>query len=96
MPTYNFECDDCGLAFELKRPMSQAGDPATCPQDGANAHRLYSAAAVQRPSQRRSPSHDPDVRAERAQTADERGDAAGVPRAPDRSNDIPLPDPPSR
>ena len=83
MPTYTFQCDDCGRPFELQRPMAQAGDPATCPKDGAPAHRLFNAGAFQRPSSGRSrPSGDPDARAERAQTADDRADAAGAPGPP--------------
>ena len=65
--------------------MSQAGDPATCPKDGASAHRLFNAGAFQRPSSGRRNRGDPDARAEQAQTADDRADAASAPRAPDYS-----------
>ena len=96
MPIYNFECDDCGHAFELKRPMSQAGDPATCPEDGGSAHRIYNAGAVQRSGfrERHPLRSDPDARAEVAQTADDRADAAGAPGPPPQPN-IPPPNPPS-
>ena len=32
MPRYEFRCRACGDTFLLTRPMSQSGDPATCPQ----------------------------------------------------------------
>ena len=92
MPTYNFECEDCGHTFALARPMSQAGDPARCPKDNASAHRLYNANAVRRSGFRENhpQRNDPDLRAELAQTADDRADAAGAPRPP------PQPEIPSR
>ena len=42
MPKYDFRCDECGWLFELTRSFSQSADPAACPQDGANATRLFS------------------------------------------------------
>ena len=37
MPLYEFRCRTCDTNFELRRPMSEAGDPAACPDghDGA-------------------------------------------------------------
>ena len=32
MPRYEFRCRSCGDTFLLTRPMSQSGDPASCPQ----------------------------------------------------------------
>jgi len=32
VPRYEFRCRACGDTFLLTRPMSQSGDPATCPQ----------------------------------------------------------------
>ena len=32
MPRYEFRCRACGDTFLLTRPMSESGDPATCPQ----------------------------------------------------------------
>ena len=86
MPTYNFQCDDCGHAFELKRPMSQAGDPRHLPPKTAPAPIASSTPAPfsAPPAVGRSRG-DPDARAERAQTADDRADAAGAPHAPDYS-----------
>jgi putative FmdB family regulatory protein len=31
VPRYEFRCRACGDTFLLTRPMSQSGDPATCP-----------------------------------------------------------------
>lgn len=38
---YDFRCPRCGLRFEVSRPMSQAAEPAPCPQDGTLAERVY-------------------------------------------------------
>ncbi|GAB3478215.1 FmdB family zinc ribbon protein [Amycolatopsis cihanbeyliensis] len=31
MPTYAYRCRECTGTFELSRPMSESGAPATCP-----------------------------------------------------------------
>lgn len=31
MPTYEYVCSDCETRFELRRPIKQIDDPATCP-----------------------------------------------------------------
>jgi len=51
MPTYEFQCADCGHSFEERRSFSQSHAPATCPQCGsANAKRLITGgAAILRP-----------------------------------------------
>lgn len=41
MPRYGFRCTQCGVEFEVSRPMSQAGDPASCPHDGAPGTRIF-------------------------------------------------------
>ena len=41
MPRYDFRCPTCGLEFEVSRPFSRATEPATCPQDGATAERVF-------------------------------------------------------
>lgn len=41
MPRYDFKCASCGLQFEVSRPISQATDPAQCPQDGTAADRVF-------------------------------------------------------
>ncbi len=41
MPTYDFHCPKCGLDFEVQRPFSRATDPAPCPNDGAEAERVF-------------------------------------------------------
>ena len=42
MPLYEFKCRTCDDTFEVRRPMSEAGDPATCPQGHDGAVRLLS------------------------------------------------------
>ena len=40
MPRYEFRCRSCGDTFLLTRPMSQSGDPATCPQGHGDTVKL--------------------------------------------------------
>lgn len=42
MPLYEFKCRTCDDTFEVRRPMSEAGDPATCPEGHKGAVRLLS------------------------------------------------------
>jgi len=42
MPLYEFRCRTCDSNFEVRRPMSEAGDPAVCPQGHPGAVRLLS------------------------------------------------------
>ncbi len=42
VPLYEFKCKECDDTFEVRRPMSEAGDPATCPQGHDGAVRLLS------------------------------------------------------
>ncbi len=42
MPLYEFRCRSCDETFEVRRPMSQAGEPATCPDGHDGAVRLLS------------------------------------------------------
>ena len=42
MPLYDFRCKTCETTFEVRRPMAEASDPATCPQGHENAVRLLS------------------------------------------------------
>jgi putative FmdB family regulatory protein len=46
MPLYEFRCRTCDTTFELRRPMSEAGDPASCPDGHAGAVRLLSVFAT--------------------------------------------------
>jgi putative FmdB family regulatory protein len=51
MPLYEFRCRTCDEPFEVRRPMSQANDPATCPAGHADSVRLLSVfASVGAPS----------------------------------------------
>ena len=45
MPTYRFRCHECG-AFDTVRPMSQATTPASCPDCGETATRIYGVHSV--------------------------------------------------
>ena len=45
MPLYEFRCRTCDETFEVRRPMSEAGAPATCPEGHEGAVRLLSAFA---------------------------------------------------
>ena len=42
MPAYDFRCRTCETTFEVRRPMAEAGDPATCPDGHEDAVRLLS------------------------------------------------------
>ena len=42
MPLYEFKCRECDDTFEVRRPMSEASSPATCPQGHDGAVRLLS------------------------------------------------------
>jgi putative FmdB family regulatory protein len=38
---YDYQCPRCGLAFEVSRPASRAGEPVACPADGAPGTRVF-------------------------------------------------------
>lgn len=42
MPLYEFKCRTCDDTFEVRRPMSEANDPATCPHGHEGAVRMLS------------------------------------------------------
>ena len=46
MPRYEYRCRACGDTFEQARPMSQASDPATCPQGHGDTVKLLTTVAV--------------------------------------------------
>jgi putative FmdB family regulatory protein len=41
MPLYDFRCKNCGLEFEVSRPLARATDPAFCPMDSSEADRVF-------------------------------------------------------
>jgi len=43
MPVYEYICSECGLKFELLRPLSQANQGASCPRCYNSAERIFSA-----------------------------------------------------
>ena len=42
MPVYEYVCQECSAKFDLKRPMSQSDNPATCPECTGVGERVYS------------------------------------------------------
>lgn len=46
MALYEFRCRTCDTVFEVRRPMSEAEDPAVCPQGHDDAVRLLSVFAA--------------------------------------------------
>lgn len=42
MPLYEFRCKTCDDTFEVRRSMSEAGAPVTCPEGHPGAVRLLS------------------------------------------------------
>ncbi|MFI6478930.1 zinc ribbon domain-containing protein [Nonomuraea sp. NPDC050663] len=46
MPRYDFRCRACGSTFEVSRPMSASGDPATCPDGHDDTVKLLSTVAM--------------------------------------------------
>ena len=41
MPLYDFRGKNCGLEFEVSRPLARATDPAFCPMDGSESDRVF-------------------------------------------------------
>jgi len=51
MPLYEFRCRTCDEVFEVRRPMAEANDPATCPSGHeGSVRRLSVFASVGAPS----------------------------------------------
>ncbi|MCE7081339.1 zinc ribbon domain-containing protein [Streptomyces sp. ST2-7A] len=46
MPRYEYRCRSCGDRFEVSRPMSEAGAPASCPVGHEDTVKLLSTVAV--------------------------------------------------
>ncbi|MBB5955315.1 putative FmdB family regulatory protein [Saccharothrix tamanrassetensis] len=46
MPTYEFRCKACGSTFDVKRPMSEASAPASCPEGHDDTVKLLSMVGV--------------------------------------------------
>lgn len=46
MPRYDFRCRACGETFEVSRPMTASGDPATCPSGHDDTVKLLSTVSV--------------------------------------------------
>jgi putative FmdB family regulatory protein len=39
MPLYEYQCDNCGEKFEVRRPIRASDDPAACPNCESNDSR---------------------------------------------------------
>jgi putative FmdB family regulatory protein len=51
MPLYDYRCGECDEVFEVRRPMAESSEPATCPAGHPGARRMLSVfAAVGGPS----------------------------------------------
>jgi putative FmdB family regulatory protein len=46
VPRYEFRCRACGDTFLLTRPMSQSGDPASCPQGHQDTVKLLTTVGI--------------------------------------------------
>ena len=46
MPIYEFRCPSCEQKFDVMKPREKAGDPAVCPDDGTEAHRVFSSSFI--------------------------------------------------
>ncbi|RZQ59354.1 FmdB family zinc ribbon protein [Amycolatopsis suaedae] len=46
MPTYAYRCRECTETFDLVRPMSEAGEPAVCPDGHADTVKLLNAVSL--------------------------------------------------
>jgi putative FmdB family regulatory protein len=46
VPLYDFRCRICGETFELRRPMTEADDPARCPRGHRETVKLMPLVAV--------------------------------------------------
>jgi putative FmdB family regulatory protein len=42
MAVYEYRCSTCTTSFELRRPMSESNNPATCPAGHVGAKRMPS------------------------------------------------------
>ncbi len=43
MRRYDYQCAACDMAFDVERPLEQAGEPYPCPVCGEPARRIYNA-----------------------------------------------------
>jgi putative FmdB family regulatory protein len=46
MPTYAYRCRECAGTFELNRPMSESGAPASCPDGHSDTVKLLTTVAL--------------------------------------------------
>ena len=49
MPTYDYDCPDCG-GFDALRSLAQRNEPAACPDCGTRAPRVFVAGAARWPA----------------------------------------------
>ncbi|KAA9162095.1 zinc ribbon domain-containing protein [Amycolatopsis acidicola] len=46
MPTYAYRCRECTGTFEVNRPMSESGAPATCPDGHEDTVKLLTTVSL--------------------------------------------------
>jgi putative FmdB family regulatory protein len=46
MPTYAYRCRECSESFEILRPMSESGAPASCPDGHTDTVKLLTTVAL--------------------------------------------------
>ncbi|GIS98377.1 MAG: FmdB family transcriptional regulator [Acidimicrobiales bacterium] len=46
MPTYDYRCGVCDAVFEMRRPMAESSESATCPDGHDGARRMLSVFAA--------------------------------------------------
>ena len=46
MPIYEFRCPKCQRVFDVFRQRAEAGQAASCPDDGTEGQRIFSAAVL--------------------------------------------------
>ncbi|MEE3353738.1 MAG: zinc ribbon domain-containing protein [Actinomycetota bacterium] len=46
MPTYDYRCGVCDAVFEMRRPMAESSESATCPDGHEGARRMLSVFAA--------------------------------------------------
>lgn len=49
MAIYSFQCDTCGVGFDLSRPVDLRDSGAPCPDCGASSRRQFTPCAIRMP-----------------------------------------------
>jgi putative FmdB family regulatory protein len=46
MPTYRFKCNECGLVFEQKVPVTKLDQPVACPNGHLTTQRIFTVPVI--------------------------------------------------